>query len=273
MAISIGLDLDRRPFDVSLLTVQLPRLESLSVVCDRRVLELMDDHIFRSWDIQMFCLRDVGALPTTLTRLEIANCSLDNGSVAAIGARLTGLRSLDCSHNYKITDLTPLSALTSLVDLNVSGIERLTFRFVDDIASLAVLSRLRSLNLAEGRLFSLAGIEALTTLTYLDVSNNRLLSASRDALAPLSGLTGLRTLRCFCPCQCQTLRPLSCLTGLNSLGCTADRSTVMADLHPLTNLTKLHLYAYQRNDVALSDVAQLVEVLDNLIVKMYNVTW
>lgn len=68
---------------------------------------------------------ELSALPASLKRLSLADCSLDSEDIVAL-ARLTELEYLDLSYN-SITDISPLTGCTALKKLDVieTGVENI----------------------------------------------------------------------------------------------------------------------------------------------------
>ncbi len=102
---------------------------------------------------------------------------------------------------------------------------------------------------APNRLTTLAGIERLQSLTYLDASRTLV-----SDLSPLAALTGLQSLYAS-RTQVSNLSPLAALTGLQNLDVS---STHVSDLSPLAALTGLqNLYASGTQVSDLSPLATL----------------
>jgi len=132
----------------------------------------------------------------------------------------------------------------------------------------AVVSQLRSLSASHGGITSLPGTQNLTSLTYLDLSDNAIgdvgpLSGltnltelyldytSVSDITPLSGLTALRVLW-LDGNALGDVGALSGLVGLETLGLSHD---AISDLRPLSGLTSLQYLVLSGN--AISDIGPL----------------
>jgi len=98
-------------------------------------------------------------------------------------ATLTGLQRLILCNN-RITDLTPLSGLQGLVELDIHH------NMLDTITSLPVLPNLQILTLRHNDLRDISPLAALGSLSRLDLHGNRNL----HDVSPLLALTGLESL-------------------------------------------------------------------------------
>ena len=125
------------------------------------------------------------------------------------------------SAGTQVTDLAPLAGLTALQTLNVSRTQ------VADLAPLAGLTALQTLDVSGTQVTDLAPLAGLTALQTLDVSGTQVTD-----LAPLAGLTALQTLD-VSGTQVTDLAPLAGLTALQTLDVSG---TQVTDLSPLRSL-------------------------------------
>ena len=133
-----------------------------------------------------------------------------------------------------ISDLTPLSDLTSLEKLILS------YNPISDITPLSGLSNLKFLNLdgmgktnpegADAELKDLSPLKSLSNLETLVITHQAV-----SDISPLSSLSKLEFLS-FQVCNVSDLSPLSGLTKLKTLNLINNSVT---DISPLTNLTQL----------------------------------
>ncbi|HLN53782.1 MAG TPA: leucine-rich repeat domain-containing protein [Lentimicrobium sp.] len=93
------------------------------------------------------------------------------------------IKSLDISNNVLINDISPLTEISSLNVLNISG------SGVKDISALSGLFNLNTLNISRTRIADLSPIAGLTGLTEIDFSLSAVTS-----IKPLSELPNLRTI-------------------------------------------------------------------------------
>lgn len=116
-----------------------------------------------------------------LQYLDISHNQLDGVSQLKC---LTHLRELDCSHNG-ITDLSGILEMDCLIKLNASGnqIKRVDLEGCK-------WQRLETLDLSNNRIHSVHGLNALTSLTSLNLDHNNL-----HTVEPPSPMTSIRVLR------------------------------------------------------------------------------
>ena len=141
----------------------------------------------------------------------------------------TNLEHLSLGRVGMVSDLTPLSNLTSLERLNVENNQ------ISDIRPLTGLLHLRTLALSANQIQDIAPVANLTALTYLDLSGNRV-----ESLQPLVGLIYLRTLR-LVNIQIEDITLLEHLTSLISLTVSHNQVRDVSPLAGLVNLTFLNL--------------------------------
>jgi internalin A len=153
-------------------------------------------------------------------------------------SQLPRLSHLFVSGLQGFNDLAPLAALTGLQTLNCWSTQ------VSDLAPLAALTGLHSLDCSRTQVSDLAPLAALTGLQSLYCSDTQV-----SDLAPLAALTGLQTLDCS-DTQVSDLAPLAALTGLQSLNCSSTQVSDLAPLAALTGLQTLFCYSTQVSDLA-----------------------
>ena len=138
----------------------------------------------------------------------------------------SGAGRLNFSGCGRLHDLAPLAGLTGLQTLDLDGTG------VHDLAPLAGLTGLQTLDLNGTGVQDLAPLAGLTGLQWLDLNRTGV-----DDLAPLAGLTGLQWLD-LNGTGVHDLAPLAGLTGLQRLDL---NRTGVDDLAPLAGLTGLRL--------------------------------
>ena len=174
---------------------------------------------------------------------------------------LTNLHSLDMT-GTKIDDLTPIRNLTNLVSLKLSHtqvsdlsplkysskLEELIMRHtqVVDIAILAKMPELKTLDLSDNAITDFRPIATLTQLQHVDLRNTSLstLTVFESATA-LTSLTIART-------RVQDLSALQALTNLRTLNID---STHVSNITPLSMLEKLEVL--HANATAISNLSPL----------------
>lgn len=121
-------------------------------------------------------------------------------------SNLDRLTIVGADDNTRIEDLTPLTSLRTLRDLNLPNVH------LTDISPFADMSQLSSLKLAMNEIVDLTPLRRLQRLTCLSISGNQV-----SDLTPLSNLTNLTSLD-FNSCKnVSSLLPLSGLTNLKYL--------------------------------------------------------
>ena len=160
---------------------------------------------------------------------------------------LTSLTWLSLSTN-EITDVAPLRTLTGLMEL------RLSHNQITDLSPLASLTALRVLHLSGNRITDLSPLASLTALTELRLYHNQIVDVS--PLAPLTNLIWLA----LSFNQVTDLSPLASLTApLRGLGLSHNQITDLSPLASLTALTGLDLDDNQITD--LSPLASLTALV------------
>ena len=126
----------------------------------------------------------------------------------------------------KLTDLSPLTSLPRLQEVDLSGC-----RFPSsDLLILAKLPSLTKLNLSNCGLSTVADLEGAASLTSLDLSNNTV--QKMDALASIATLQELYL-------QHNAVIDLSALSSLSNLTKLDVSYNAITDLSPLASLTEL----------------------------------
>ena len=153
--------------------------------------------------------------------------------------------------NSRVRDLTGLEYATELTVLNLGYVltngNRVNSNSISDLSPLSGLTKLTELNLFRNTIADLSPLSNLTELIELDLSGNVYISD----LSPLSGLTGMRTLQLYSN-NISDLSPLSSLTDLRWLGVS---NNLIWDIAPLSSLIELRGVSLSNN--AVSDLSPL----------------
>ncbi len=147
----------------------------------------------------------------------------------------------------KLSDLSPLSGLTSLESLSIWG-----GGTISDLSPLEGLTELTELFLAKQNISNLEPLSRLKKLRELKLYSNQI-----SNLEPLSGLTSLEVLY-LNDNKIIDINPLRSLTNLTSLALSDNQ---IRDINPVKNLTKLESL-YLKNNPILND-APLEELRRN----------
>jgi internalin A len=161
--------------------------------------------------------------------------------------------------NQKLTDLTPLRALTTLVHIGAPNNE------IESISALGSLTGLKTLSVPNNRIRSLAGLEGLINLQTVTIRDNEISDLevirhwtrlehlvagdnSISSLEPLSHLPMLRTLKLYK----LNLRNEAELTHLRRLTTLKELDIAMngiADITPISGLTNLRILSLMNNNI------------------------
>lgn len=155
---------------------------------------------------------------------------------------LVGLERLSVSNavhgNHQISDLTPLSGLTSLREINLYGNQ------ISNLRPLADLTNLTTMNLGRNNIVDITPLSNLVNLTTLDVQDNRIVD-----LVPLSGLVNITTLNAN-DNAIDSLAPLGGLVNLVQLSLEDNNVVNVTPLAELISLEDLNLSNNQINDLS-----------------------
>lgn len=151
-------------------------------------------------------------------------------------SRLTGLRTLDLS-GTNISDLGPMRNLTELTSLNLAKTP------VEDLSSLRYSDKLQDLNLSHTQVYDLSVVEKMSHLHKLILTGTSI----RD-LSVLSALPGLEILD-LSNTGLTDLTPVTALTQLTELDAAGNPVTDFHSLSSLTGLQILNLDTTQLKDL------------------------
>jgi internalin A len=181
------------------------------------------------------------------TRLDLSGAPVSDLSPLS---GLTSLQDLDLS-GAPVSDLSPLSGLTSLQDLGLSGAP------VSDLSPLSGLASLRDLYLGGTPVSDLSPLSGLSSLRSLSLSGSPV-----SDLSPLSGLASLQSLS-LSGAPVSDLSPLSGLASLHSLDLSG---APVSDLSPLSGLASLKGLDLSGAPVSESGIQALRRALPSLTI-------
>ena len=150
--------------------------------------------------------------------------------------------------NSSISDLSPLSELTNLRELNLRTNQ------ISDLTALSNLTQMRELGLSHNQISDLSPLAMLTDLTILEVENNQI-----EDVSPLLGLTHLE----FLTIDRNFIDDVSLFSGFQSLKGLSISYNGISDISPFSQLTTLTALTLRGNHV--SDISPLVGLT--------NLTW
>lgn len=168
-------------------------------------------------------------------------------------SNLTNLQEIHISGNPNIENFTPLSSLINLRLLDLSGSK------VKDITFLSSLTNLENLSLIANEIKDIRPLSNLSKLQYIYIYHNQI-----EDIKPLSNLTKLQELF-LGNNQIKDVTPLSSLTNLQKLELWENQITDVAPLSSLKNLRVLKLSSNKIEDItALSSLTNLQ------LLRLYN---
>lgn len=185
-------------------------------------------------------------------------------------SQLTNLRMLNLS-GTNVEDLTPIRNLTELVELDLSRtkvldltplryatkLERLNISNTDvrSIAALEKMTAMRNFEMQATHVFDFEPLNFLTGLVYLDLKRTQIAS-----LSPIQNLTTLMELN-VAQTSVQDLGPLRGLTNLVTLNID---SSLVREIGPLASLTSLEVlyanYTFITDLTPLQNLARLTRI-------------
>ena len=193
---------------------------------------------------------------TALTELDLSDRGLTNEDIQGL-EKMTNLTRLSLDGNRDITDLSPLSQLTNLKDLNLSNTG------ATDLSPLAGLTNLTKLNIANPDISDLSPLSNLTNLTTLYLDDGSLTSSKILDLSPLSSLVNMEQLYIPPTPNYTDFSPLSSMTKLRELTMMGTRHTgsnSITSLSFLTNMSQLERLGIVVESADLSPIAGLTQL-------------
>jgi Leucine-rich repeat (LRR) protein len=161
---------------------------------------------------------------------------------------LTSLDSLDLSRT-QISDISPLRSLTNLQNLDLS------YTQVTDLSPLQSLTNLQSLNLSVTQVTDLSPLQSLANLQSLNLSRTQI-----SDISPHQSLTSLQNLD-ISSTKISDISPLRSLTNLQNLYLSGTQVRDISPVHSLTNLQSLNLSGTQVSDIsALQNLRKLKQL-------------
>ena len=183
----------------------------------------------------------------TLTRLDARDAHISDltGLEFATNLRLLGLGGQSVpdpsGNSNSVSDLSPLSGLTQLISLGLSG------NAISDISPLSGLIHLESLGLEGNAISDLSPLSGLANLTSLSLSSNAI-----SDISPLSGLINLKWLSL----SNNGILDISVLSHLADLKGLSLMDNSVSDLSPLSGIIGLSSLRLEGNSIW--DISPLV---------------
>ncbi len=195
---------------------------------------------------QVAIRRIVSCMARKYVDLDLSNISLQK--IPPDIAECHWLQTLNVSNN-QISDLIPISSLTSLQTLNLNSNQ------ISNLEPLGQLASLQTLDLSTNQISDLKPLGQLALLKTLDASKNQI-----SDLIPISSLTSMQTLNLNSN-QIIDLEPLETLASLKTLDL---RENHISDLKPLARIALLQLNVSNNliKDIEPLHNLALLEILD-----------
>ena len=193
-----------------------------------------------------FGLQDCSAL-SQLSKMESFTIDADLQSLEGIEG-MASLRELNLYGKTLCSDLSPLSALTSLEHLYLSGTAYGEISAPYDLSALASLTNLRELRLSAD-VSSFEPLASLQNLESLEIYNGNTFDDRPLSTAPLGRLTSLAELSIYDSDLTDDLSFLSGLTNLRTLQINLRYDSPVRNLEPLRNLGNLTSLTVSGSDV------------------------
>ncbi len=143
--------------------------------------------------------------------------------------KIVNLRVINIQFNHAIDKVNPLTMLTKLRNLQISGTK------INDISSLAQLNQLESIDLSENPLNSLVDLEYLPKVRYLNIENTPI-----ENLDPLQNWQELEELNCA-GTLIRNLKPLKDIKKVKIINCA---NTDVRNLKHIEHLSIKKLVVY-----------------------------
>ena len=186
----------------------------------------------------------------TLTRLDARDAHISDltGLEFATNLRLLGLGGQSVpdpsGNSNSVSDLSPLSGLTQLISLGLSG------NAISDISPLSGLTQLISLGLSGNAISDISPLSGLIHLESLGLEGNAI-----SDLSPLSGLANLTSLSL----SSNAISDISPLSGLINLKWLSLSNNAISDISVLSHLADLKGLSLMDNSV--SDLSPLSGII------------
>ena len=269
--------------DVSSIQAEdLLQIDTLLLAGDR-ILDQWEDLTFYASDLQvngetiseygtLSCLDDLSQMPNLHT---LALCNQQITDISALSG--LSLKRLDLNGN-QITDLSPLSSCTELMEVRVSG------NPLTDFSPLANCTHIYMLNASRTLLTSAESLQALSEIQTLylmdcqnlcDISGLRncanlqglsLWPCSTQSLAEIAHFTNLRWLSLWQPEGLSNLQPLASLTALEGLFLDSEYLESLTGISAFVSLKSLTLY-----NTPVQDLSPLTELNSLTELSLHNI--
>jgi len=169
-------------------------------------------------------------------------------------SRILSIKELDLSNRLDIIYLYPLSKLSSLHSLNISG------TLIEDLYPIRNLIDLQDLNISNTQINKLDALIYSMALQSLNISNTKIYSL--DAIANLSNLKIID----FSNTQIDNIQPISSLKLLSDIKM---EFTMVSDLEPLSNLSSISYLDIDNSPI--SDIKALANLQDLKVLSCNNI--
>lgn len=185
-----------------------------------------------------------------LTQLDVLYLKQDGLKDIGPLSGLVNLTQLDVSGNYEISDLSAVSNMSKLKNLNIS------INAVSDLEPVKGLSSLERLNAGKNQISNLPDLSALTSLKALDLSDNPLTDVTR-----LSDLKNLEELNLSGNTGVTDIRPLTGLLNLKEDSTYLPTAQMKTDLFAVIQVNQ-QLLTFNISKMTKNDAENVQKALD-----------
>ncbi len=220
----------------------------------------------------------------TVTEIFPDTIPVSSATIYTLLKTFRKIEKVDLSNNLTISDLTPLSELAELKELNISN------TLIEDLTPVRNLKMLEYFNCSGSAVRSIGSLRYISTITELDLSNTLIsnidilanlkdlgkLNITNSRISNISALSGISKITHFnssktgiinfrplnnhtlltdlniSNTEIKSLRSLDSITSVQNLNID---STAINDLYPLKNCTNLTIL--QANNTIISDLSPL----------------
>lgn len=223
--------------------LEICRLDGLEYCTNLRVLDLSNSSIMDTTPLQgLFVLEEldlsnndiltISAL-SEMTNLRYLNLYRNYISDIEPLTNLTNLSSLDISWNDDIEDIQPLMGLTNLKKLGASCVCR-HYGVYGDLSGISALTALKDLDISHSHVTGIGALASLTNLTRLNIRSTG--TTSLNFISTLTQLEYLNISSNYCSSSLTNLDTLSQLEELEAASINLNTVEALANFHALRRL-------------------------------------
>ena len=193
----------------------------------------------------------------SVATVNFTKVKIDGIRIYPLLLQIINQKTIDISGNSSVSNLDPLSKLSSLKEINISGtpvndlmplrnlneLEMLNCSgtFVTSLEPLRYANKIKELHLNKTQIASIRLVSSYPALEFLDISNTPV-----DSLDALKELTSIRDVQC----QNSMVKSLDALSGKDLLEFLNCSGTPVTDISPLKGCKKLKIIFFSNTKVS-----------------------